>query len=198
MKSLENWQMLFKTPGPARVAMMVMLITWALAAVWGWFFVEPTVLRDSQPARDFVDFSTKIFPWLNNIRKLGPQAEKGLLLHSVYYFALAPVAVVCNLILISRPETAELVAADTPLQMIAEIFFCFMFACLLIWGLYYYMLQPSFGGLHRTGYSFVVSPVMVPIVAPFFIAGFWCSLSCGFHFAYFSFWKLILGSKLSA
>jgi hypothetical protein len=190
MKLFENWRALFKTPGPTRSATITMLVMWALAAIWGWFFVEPTVLRDSQSAREFVDFATKVFPWLNNVRKLGYEAEKALFLHCVYFFALAPVTVVCNLILVSRPEAAKLVETDTPFQMLAEICFCFGFSWLLIWVMYDYIFQPSYGRLHRTGYSFAVSPFMVPVVAPFFIVGFWCALSCGFYCAYFSVRKL--------
>jgi hypothetical protein len=191
MKAMESWRVLLKTPGPARTATIVMLVMWAMAAVWGWFFVEASVLRDSQAARDYVDFTTKVFPWLNNIRKLGSQAEKGLFLHSVYFFVLIPVTLVCNLIIVSRPAVAKLVATDTPLQMLAEVCFCFLLACLLIWGMYDYILKPNFGRLHRTGYSFAVSQFLVPITAPFFIMGFWCALSCGFYFTFFSARKLI-------
>jgi hypothetical protein len=175
----------------ARTATIVMLVMWAVAALWGWFFVEPTVLRDSQAVREYVDFTTKVFPWLDNIRKLGLQAEKGLFLHSVYFFALAPVTISWSLIMASRPEAAKLLAAET----LFKTFVCFCFFCLLefsfVWIMYHYIFQPSFGKLHRTGYSFVVGTFSVPLVAPFFIMAFWHVLSAALHFGYLSVCKLI-------
>jgi hypothetical protein len=190
MNPTENWKALFKTPGPPRTAMVVMLVTWGLAAIWGWFVVEPTVLRDSQTARDFVDFSIKIFPWLENIRKLGPQAEKGLFLHSAYTFALAPVSVGCSLATTSHPEAKERGAKATVRDGVILAGFCFALLLLGIFGMYSGILQQSFGQLHRTGYSFVVSSFTVPVVAPFFIMGLWHALTGGIHFAYFSVCKL--------
>jgi len=192
MKPTENWKELFKTPGPPRTAMVVLLVTWALAAIWGWFFVEPTVLRDSQAARDFVDFSTEIFPWLNNIRKLGYQAEKGLFLHSVYTVALAPISVGCSLAIASRPEAREREAKATLRDGVVLSGFCLSLLLLGILGVYSGILQQSFGKLHRTGYFFVMSSFTVPVVAPLFIMGFWHVLTGGVHFAYFSVCKFSL------
>ncbi len=101
------WKTVFKTPSAARTATVVMLVTWFVAAVWGWFFVEPTVLRDSQAAHDYVEWASKMFPWLDNIRRLVPQAEKGLYLHSVYTVALAPFSVITALVIVLRPEGKE-------------------------------------------------------------------------------------------
>lgn len=175
---------MFKTPSLERTAAITLLVIWAIAALWGWFFVDPTVLRDSQNARDFVDFAVTVFPWIGNIKTLGPQAEKGLFLHSVYFFALAPGAIACNLVMVSRPSVAKLAYGNTPVQMAIEVCFCFALTALVIWGMYYGVLKPHHGVLHRTGYSFAVSQLMTPVVAPFFIMGFWCALSGGFYFSY--------------
>lgn len=93
MNVFYEWRKQFRTPGIARIGAFVLLIAWALSAIWGWFFVEATVLRDSQAARDFVGFTTTIFPWLDRIKELGPRAEKAQFLQCVNYFAFAPIAI---------------------------------------------------------------------------------------------------------
>jgi hypothetical protein len=186
-----HWAKVFRTPNPEQTAAITLLAMWVIAALWGWFFVDPFVLRESQVARDFVDFAVIVFPWIGNIKTLGPRADQGLFLHSVYFFALAPGTVACNLVMVSRPGIAKLASNDSPAQMAIEVCFCFALTGLVVWGMYYGILKPSHGVLHRTGYSFAISQLMVPVVAPFFIMGFWCALSCGFYFAYDSARKLI-------
>jgi hypothetical protein len=77
-----------------RTFCLALLLLWFLSTVWGWFFVGPDVLRDNHTARDIVTRATDFFPWLGNIRKLGPQAEKAVFLHSVLFF----VAAVCSFV----------------------------------------------------------------------------------------------------
>jgi hypothetical protein len=185
------WKTVFKTPSAARTATVVMLVAWFVAAVWGWFFVEPTVLRDSQAARDYVEWASKVFPWLDNIRRLVPQAEKGLYLHSVYTVALAPFSVITALVIARRTEGRELEAAASLRDLIIVFSFCFALVGGLIAVMYNGILQPSFGKLHRTGYSFVLSPLTVPVAAPFFIMGFWQVFTGGTYSAYLSVRKLI-------
>ena len=180
-----QWWLILQTPGPARTALVAQLAVWAIAAIWGWFFVEPTVLRDSQAARDFVDFATKIFPWLENIRRLVPQAEKGLYLHCVYTFALAPLGVIAVLgHVLSESGKMELAKLSLRDLLVG----CGAFVILLyfgIWCMYSYILHPSYGGgLHRTGYSFVVSKLTVPITAAFFFTFFWGLFMSVLHLAY--------------
>ena len=107
-----------------------MLVTWFVAAVWGWFFVEPTVLRDSQAAHDYVEWASKMFPWLDNIRRLVPQAEKGLYLHSVYTVALAPFSVITALVIVLRPEGKQRGKRGIPTGPTN----CFLFLLCFTWG----------------------------------------------------------------
>lgn len=185
------WKTVFKTPSAARTATVVMLVTWFVAAVWGWFFVEPTVLRDSQAAHDYVEWASKMFPWLDNIRRLVPQAEKGLYLHSVYTVALAPFSVITALVIVLRPEGKQRENEASLRDLL--IVFCFCFALLggAIAIMYNGILQPSLGKLHRTGYSFVMSPLTVPLIASFFIMGFWHVFTGGTYFVYLSVRKLM-------
>jgi hypothetical protein len=185
------WKTVFKTPSAARTATVVMLVTWLVAAVWGGFFVEPTVLRDSQAARDYVEWASKVFPWLDNIRRLVPQAEMGLYLHSVYTVALAPLSVTTAVIIALRPLDNDLSATQSAFKNLRDTCVVFGILAIGILGLYNGILQPSFGKLHRTGYSFVVNPFTVPIVAPFFIMGLWHVFTGGTYFAYLSVRKLM-------
>jgi hypothetical protein len=185
------WKTVFKTPSAARTATVVMLVAWFIAAVWGWFFVEPTVLRDSQAARDYVEWASKAFSWLDNIRRLVPQAEKGLYLHSVYTVALAPFSVITAIVIMQRPEGRELEAAASLRDLLIVSGFCFALVSGGIAVMYNGILQPSFGKLHRTGYSFVLSPFTVPVVASFFIMGFWHVFAGGTYSAYLSVRKLM-------
>jgi hypothetical protein len=168
MKLIENGQALFKTPGPARTATIVMLVMWAMAAIWGWFFVESTVLRDSRAARDFVDFATKVFPWLDNIRKLGPEAEKGLFLQSVCYFAFAPVAIWDTMHRVRTLETKRQLEAAA-LTVALGFFFIVM--------LYFLLKPPGTSGLHRMDRFIFVNSWTTPIVSPFIAVGVIASMT---------------------
>lgn len=183
MKLIAAWVRVLRTPGSTRVLTINLLVVWAVAAIWGWFFVEPTVLQNSHTAREFVDFSTAIFPWLENIRKLGVQAEKGLFLHSVYSFAAAPVGIVVTLLMSCRPSTIETLMASSLMQIFAGALTCFLLSFLVI-GLYCYNLKVGAYGLHRTGHAFAVSALTVPPVASFFLYGFWCLLTAGIWSVY--------------
>lgn len=185
------WKTVFQTPSAARAATIVILLTWLAAAMWGWFFVEPTVLRDSQSARDYVAFASKIFPWLDNIRRLVPEAGKGLYLHSVYTIVLAPTSVITALVIVQRPEGKNLEAAATLRDLLISSVFCFALVGGLIVVMYSQILHPSFGKLHRTGYSFVVSPFTVPVIAPFFILSFWHVFTGGTYFGYLTVRRLM-------
>ena len=191
------WKTVFQTPSAARAATIVILLTWLAAAMWGWFFVEPTVLRDSQSARDYVAFASKIFPWLDNIRRLVPEAEKGLYLHCVYTLALAPVSIVWAFLLfgfqLRRAHNGKLTLRDS----LVGVCFCIALSVFYIFVLYNSILQPSFGKLHRTGYSFVVSPLTVPVVAPFFTMAFWQVLTGGTYSAYLAVRKLMSKESLN-
>ncbi|MDZ7919416.1 hypothetical protein [Rhodoferax sp.] len=175
------WKTVFKTPSAARTATVVMLIVWGIAAIWGWFFVEPTVLRDSQAARDYVEWASRIFPWLDNIRRLVPQAEKGLYLHSVYTVALAPFSVVWALSLCRFQAKRTHAGSLTLRDSFVGVCFCLVLSIFYIFVMYDGVLQPSFGKLHRTGYSFVLNGLTVPTVAPFFIISFWLICTFGLY-----------------
>lgn len=184
MKADNYWRTIFKTPSHARTATLVMMAMWVIAAIWGWFFVEPTVLRDSQSARDYVDWATKVFPWLENIRKLVPQAEKGLYLHCVYTVVLAPFSMTYGWTsekAYRLSKTANNLTSSRLLILILSYLVGLMF---LIFVIYNYLLQPSFGNLHRTGYSLVVNSFTVPILAPLIIMGIWIGFICGIYAAY--------------
>lgn len=198
MKLIAEWQLLMSKPSAARTATIALGVMWAIAAIWGWFFVEPTVLRDSQAARNFVDFATSVFPWLNNIKKLGADAEKGLFLHSVYFFALAPGAIVSACITMLSPAAVRMLAEESRIKTFGTACFCFLFAALLVWVMYKYIFQPSFGKLHRTGYSFAINNFTVPLSAPFFIIGFWSAVFAGFHSIYYVVFKKPLTCKHDA
>lgn len=191
------WKTVFQTPSAARAATIVMLLTWLAAAMWGWFFVEPTVLRDSQSARDYVAFASKIFPWLDNIRRLVPEAEKGLYLHCVYSLALAPTSVLTALVIAWRPEGKDVRDRASLQDLLISFVFCLALVSVVVAVMYIQILQPSFGKLHRTGYSFVVSSFTVPVVAPLFIIGFWGVFAGSAHFAYLSVRKLMSKESLN-
>ncbi len=185
MKQKNYWRTIFATPSHARTATLAMVAMWMIAAIWGWCFVEPTVLRDSQAARDYVDWATKVFPWLENIRKLVPQAEKGLYLHCVYTVALAPLSIICTWFIGKRPEAIEFENSKSFFEVCVSPFIAFAGLVILIF-MYYGLLQPSFGKLHRTGYAFVMSHLTVPIFAPFFIMGIWSCVTGILYFTHLS------------
>lgn len=128
----------------------------------GWFLLEQTVLRDSQAARDCVEFSSKIFPWLGNIKPVMQEAEKGLYLRSVYTVALAPNSVIAALVIALHSLDNDIPATQSTFKNFQTCCVAFGILTIGISGMYGGILQHSFGKLHRTDYSFVVGQVTVP------------------------------------
>lgn len=176
MKLIDEWKIFYLTPSPRRFRALALLTIWVVAAVWGWFGVESTVLRDNVNARNLVDIATVVLPWLEKIKLLGGSAEKALFLHCVYYLVSFPMA------LFMLSTGAENKTSDQSKEGIREYLIgslvCFLMAFLVV-AIYLYNLETKKYGLHRTGYIFGVSELTVPIVAPAFIFGFWCFLLGG-------------------
>ena len=177
---LQRWQKFWQTPGFDRTHMAVMLLLWVASALWGWIFVEPTVLQVSQAARDVVALATKLFPLLENLHKLGPRADKALYLHSVMFFVAAPVGLtsaIANWYVHSKRE-----ARYKELSVYKEAMQWLLTAGLLalpVFVAYISSLAPyADGRLHRTGHSIALSPITVPVLAPFILGGVWCVFGC--------------------
>lgn len=78
---------------PLSASGLVFLAVWMGVALWGWFWVDHTVLGSSPLALRFVNAVTTLTPWLEGVRNIGASTDKGLLLQCVSYVACAPVAV---------------------------------------------------------------------------------------------------------
>lgn len=175
MKLIDEWVTLLRTPGNTRVGTIALLVAWALAAIWGWFFVEPMVLRHNQLARDLVEFGILAFPWLKGIRELGVHAEKGLFLHSVFHVVSAPAAMASVVLYVKRSVgSLRPLKVEKMWQQVLVVVGLGMTLTVLVIGIYDWLLQldPA-GALHRTGHSIAVSGFLVPILAPLISYGLW-------------------------
>ena len=118
--SMEKARTFWLVPSATRTYCIVLLLLWLLATVWGWFLVGPAVLRDNQTARDIVTSATNLFPWLGNIRKLGPQAEKALFLHSVLFFVATACSFVVGCGMELTPEQLRITAGRSKLFLLVR------------------------------------------------------------------------------
>lgn len=84
-----DWKKMME-PGLVRASTIALLAAWAAATLWGWLYVDADVLRTSEGARQVVQLATNVFPWISNVSRLGPAAEKALFLHCALLFLSAP------------------------------------------------------------------------------------------------------------
>jgi hypothetical protein len=168
----------------ARTESTAFLVLWLAAALWGWFIVGPRVLAGNPTAREIVALATSCFPLLDNFRRWGPPAEKALFLHSVFFFATMPLVLVSLLLKMRQIPRSR--PTPSPAKYVVVIAVLVLAVVLATKGVYDDMLRPDqfSGRLHRTGYSIAISPAMVPIAAPFFMAALWFSLLLLFYFVW--------------
>ena len=147
-----------------RTYCIALLLLWFLATVWGWFLVGPTVLRDNQTARDIVTWATDFFPWLGNIRKLGPQAEKAVFLHSVLFFVAATCSFVVGCGMELTPEQLRTTAGRSKLFFLMRAIagMVLMIAGASIYG----TLGASQFGLSSGQKLVFVNPITLPFFSP--------------------------------
>lgn len=160
----EKARTFWSAPSATRTYCIVLLGLWLMAATWGWFLVGQTVLRDNPTAQDIVACATRLFPWLESIRKLGPQAEKALFLHSVFFFASTACSFVIGCGLELAPEqlraTAGRSSAFYALRALVGVLL--VIAGIAIYG----TLGTSQFGLSNGQRLVFVNPITLPLLSP--------------------------------
>jgi hypothetical protein len=152
----------------------LLLGLWLLSAIWGWFFVEPTILQNSEAAREIVAVATRWFPWIANVQKLGPQANKALYLHSVFALLSVLPGLLSGIIWErSQLQVAKISALGTMGRVWHLISYPIGVALLL---LLYLQLRPSLGAMHRMDYFFFIGEVTMPLISPLLTGGIWAGI----------------------
>jgi hypothetical protein len=161
---------------------------WFLMACYGWFLVEPTILRDSAFAQDVVALAIKCFPPLENFRKFGLPAEKALYLNSLCFFMMSPLGCLQAISSVPNYMKRQKFIFDTlALKKIQSIFWALLLF-VLIYAMYTFVLSPNkLTGQLRGGAMIAFHFLTVPP----FAAGLMTLLWMMFFLVCYFFWDLI-------
>lgn len=148
-------------PGaPLSASGLVFLAVWMGVALWGWFWVDHTVLGSSPLALRFVNAVTDLVPWLEGARAMGATTETALLLQCVSYVVCAPLAIWHTLASAARAN--QHFRESAPLSGLLLPLGSFLFV-LLLHGRLDYTGEP---GIFRMNHWVFIDPWTAPLLGP--------------------------------
>lgn len=135
----------------------VIFVAMILICLWSWIFVEPDTLQRSAAAQGIVKVVTSVIPWVAALESYGPQAHQLLLVHSVCYVVIFPLAAIYT----KKFDLSKKVDLD-------KIFIAILLAALLflLFITPYLNLGKTFAGIAgRYGYGLILNFWVMPIAA---------------------------------